>query len=76
MSVSYIPELVDLGCFAANNAVLDMIETDPGSTGAERTRAAVEAALTALIEQGYLAVAPQEQWPMFFRPCPMKASDE
>lgn len=59
-------ELVQLGCFAANRVVIPML-SEP-STGAERTQAAVEAALTTLIEQGYLSVTPQADWPLFFSP--------
>jgi hypothetical protein len=61
---SELADLVQLGCFAADVKVVQALD----ATGAEQTRIAVEAALYALIAQGYLAVTDPEMWPEYFSP--------
>lgn len=53
--------LIRNAMFAADNAAIQASLTR--STPAGRTRAAVEAALTQLIQSGQVIVVPREEWP-------------
>jgi hypothetical protein len=69
-----MPELVNLGCFAANRAVIDFAKERHPTSMADRVRVAVDAALTTLAAQGFISVTPMDQWPAAFNPSRRDAS--